>query len=259
MPNHGSVNGDDDKGEQRTDFIYPFIMGGDMPWKAEIVPKYILPFVELKKSQGSKPTVRGVLYYLESKRVLPKNDYTYERLKRVLSEGRRGYKRRDGTRGEPTIPMDTFADNTRHIIKDFADEERSLEDYINDGVAHFRMLPNGFKTLVPRWLDQKNYVEVWVEKEAKAQDVQKALKDRHVVIAPHKGNPSITFIQENIERVVDQFIEQEREKVYILYLGDLDPVGWNMDSLIRQDLAKQTGELTDKNGMPAAPGSSSSA
>ena len=57
-----------------------------------------------------------------------------------MSSARRGYKKADGTRGQPTIPMDAFADNTRHIIKDFKDEERSLDDYINDGIAHFRML-----------------------------------------------------------------------------------------------------------------------
>ncbi len=253
MPDRGppKKTGED---QPRTDFIYPFVKGKEMPWQDVIVPQYIKPFIALKESQGTKPTVRGTLYYLESTRVLPKNDLTYHRLKNALSSARRGYvSRRTGIRKPPTIAMDAFADNTRQIIKDFEDEERSLEDYINDGIAHFKMLPDGFKTLVPRWLDQKNYVEVWVEKEAKAQDVKKALEGRHVVIAPHKGNPSITFIHENIERVVDQFIEQNREKVYILYLGDLDPLGWNMDRLIRQDLARQTKDLTDDKGRPAGP------
>lgn len=210
-----------------------------------------MPKVQSQRSEVS-------FYYLESTRVLPKNDYTYERLKRVLSEARRGYKRIDGTRGSPTIGMDAFADNTRQIIKDFGDEERSLEDYINDGIAHFRNLPDGFKSLVPRWLDQKNYVEVWVEKDAMAQDVRKALNNRHVVIAPHRGNPSITFIHENIQRVVEEFIQQKREKIHILYLGDLDPLGWHMDQLIKADLAKQTQDLYDSDGKPAKPHGSSS-
>ena len=64
-----------------------------------------LPFIERLKQEGSKPTIRGVLYYLESIRVVPKNDHTYDRIKRVLGEARRGYRKRDGTRGEPTISM----------------------------------------------------------------------------------------------------------------------------------------------------------
>ena len=250
--NPGWVGEGKQQGQQRTEFIYPYIpKERNMPWQKVIVPKYIKPFIAQKERQGSKPTVRGVLYYLESMRVLPKNDATYDRLKAALSNARRGYKsRKYGTRGKPSIDMDAFADNTRQIIKDFDDEERSLTDYINDGIAHFRKLPDGFTKLIPRWLDQKNYVEVWVEKDAKARDVQNALSGRHVVIAPHRGNPSITFIHENIERVVDEFIAKKREKVHILYLGDLDPIGWNMDRQIKEDLARQTRGQNGDDGKP---------
>ena len=63
--------------------------------------------------------------------------------------------------------MNAFADNTRRVIKDFKDEERSLKNYIDDGIKRLRMLPNGFQTLVPRWLDQKNYVEVWLKRQTR--------------------------------------------------------------------------------------------
>ncbi len=65
--------------EERTDFLYPYVKHEDMPWQAAIVPQYIIPFIEKLKSEGSKPTVRRTLYYLESMRVLPKNDHTYDR------------------------------------------------------------------------------------------------------------------------------------------------------------------------------------
>lgn len=236
---------DDPEGQQQyAEFKFPYVKGGDMPWADVIVPEYVLPFIERLKQEGSKPTIRGVLYYLESIRVVPKNDHTYDRIKRVLGEARRGYRKRDGTRGEPTIPMDAFADNTRHIIKDFDDEKRSLEDYINDGIVHLENLPNGFKTRVPRWLDQPNYPEVWVEKDAMAENIARALQGRHVVIAPNRGNSSITFIHNNIERLIERFEQNEStEKIWILYLGDLDPVGWNMDRLIKEDLAAQTKDV----------------
>ena len=115
-------------------------------------------------------------------------------------------------------------------------------------------LPNGFQTKAPKWLEQKNYVEVWVKKQNMAPDVRKALKGRHVVIAPNRGSVSITFIHQNIERLIDQFIEHKREKVYVLYLGDLDPDGWDMDRRAIEDLTRQTKEnlsdeeLTDEQG-----------
>lgn len=242
-----------EEAEQSRGFLYPYLRGKEMPWQKVIVPNYVIPFIRLKENQGSKPTVRGALYHLETMRVLPKNAHTYERLVRALSNARRGYKRADGTRGPPTIAMDAFADNTRQIIKDFDDEERSLEDYINDGIKHFRYMPNGFKTLVPRWLDQPNYVEVFVEKNSMAQNVKLALKGRHVVIAPNGGNSSITFMHNNIERLIDQFLNENRQKVWILYLGDLDPNGWDMDRQIKEDLSRQTKDLTDKDGNAAAP------
>ena len=96
-------------------------------------------------------------------------------------------------------------------------------------------------------------MEVWVEKEAMAGNVRKALSNYHVVIAPNKGNNSIPFIHENIERLINQFLTENREKIWILYLGDLDPVGWNMDRLIKEDLARQTAEVEDNEGNPATP------
>ena len=102
------------------------------------------------------------------------------------------------------IPMNAFADNTRQIIKHFDEKKRSLTDYINDGIAHFKKLPNGFQTLVPRWLDQPNYVEVFVEKAAMSESVEFALKGLDVIIVPNRGWSSKTFAHNNIQRLIQE-------------------------------------------------------
>ena len=109
--------------------------------------------------------------------------------------------------------MDAFSDDTRQIIKNFMDEERSLEDYINDG---FRKLPNGFKTRIPRWLDQPNYVELWVEKATMAPSVEVATRGLDVIIAPNRGW-SKTFAHNNLQRLVEEFRIHERDGIWVLY------------------------------------------
>ena len=139
MTVQGSPDGDRTRKEiHRTDFLYPYVRNKEMPWYKVIIPKYIIPFIALKKREGSKPTVRGTLYYLESMRIVPKNDLVYKRLKTALRNARRGYYLKNGKFIPPTIPMNAFADNTRRVIKDFKDKEHSLKDYINDGIEAFQ-------------------------------------------------------------------------------------------------------------------------
>jgi hypothetical protein len=194
---------------------YPDEKGITYPWKTEIIPKYVIPFLNAKRAKGMKPTVRGVYYALEKNGIIEKSDRIARKFTRAMGNAR--------DRGQ--IPMNAFADNTRQIIKDFDDEERSLTDHINDGIAHFKMLPDGFQTSVPRWLDQPNYVEVFVEKDAMAESVKFALKGLDVVIVPNRGWSSKTFASNNIQRLIEEFRNNKRNKIWVLYLGDLDPSG----------------------------------
>lgn len=88
----------------------------------------------------------------------------------------------------------------------------------------------------PRWLDQLNYVEVWLENDAMADNVKNILEGRDVVIVPNKGITSIPFLHANTERLLERFNSgrEHNVQVHILYLGDLDPamVGFNLLSLI---------------------------
>lgn len=90
------------------------------PWKTEIVPRYVIPFLDAKRAKGMKPTIRGVYYALEKNGVIEKNATIARKFTRAMGSAR--------DRGQ--IPMNVFADNTRQIIKHFQDEERSLADYL---------------------------------------------------------------------------------------------------------------------------------
>jgi len=213
--------------------------GGEfIPWKKYVISKYVIPFLDKLAGRNLKPGTRSISYYLESIKVLPKNDYTYDKVIKAMSSARKGTRLANGRRGIPILEMDALTDNTRHIIKDFDDEERSLEDYIDNKIAQLRFLPDGFKTLVPRWLDQPRYVEVWTEKKGWDDNLKQICKGRDVIIAPNGGHSSVKFLHDNVERLIDQSNELDRKNIDILYLGDLDPAGWQMDGLIQKELKK---------------------
>ena len=210
---------------------YPEIKGHTYPWKTEIIPGYVIPFLNAKRAKGMKPTVRGAFYALEKNGIIEKTAKIARKFTRAMGTAR----------DNGQIPMNAFADNTRQIIKHFNDRKRSLTDYIDDGIARFRGLPDGFQTLVPRWLDQPNYVEVFVEKDAMAESVEFALKGLDVIIVPNRGWSSKTFAHNNIQRLIQEFQYNNRKNIWVLYLGDLDPSGWAMDKKITSQLHKNLG------------------
>lgn len=189
----------------------------------------MIPFLDAKQEKGLKPTVRGTAYYLEMIGIIEKTDKVFRNVGTALASARK----------KGIIPMNAFADNTRHIIKDFKNEERSLKDYIKDGITHLKFLPNGFKSLVPRWLGQPRYVEVWIEKDTMTDSVTHALRGLDVVIAPNRGWSSLTFIHNNIKRLITESYNDNRKCTDVLYLGDLDPSGWAMDKKITRELRKK--------------------
>ena len=216
--------------------------GGEfIPWKKYVVPKYVIPFINDLAKRNLKPGTRSISYYLESIRVLPKNHYTYDKVIKAMSSARKGTRLSNGRRGVPIVAMAALTDNSRHIIKDFDDEERSLEDYIEGRIAQLRFLPNGFKTLVPRWLDQPRYVELWTEKKGWDDNLKQICKGRDVIIAGNGGHSSVKFLHDNVERLQDRFDNGDNLHIHILYLGDLDPAGWQMDGLIQKELKLKCG------------------
>ena len=50
-----------------------------------------------------------------------------------------------------------------------------------------------------------------------------------------------TFAFNNIVRLIEEFQNNKRDQIWILYLGDLDPSGWAMDQKIKGLLRKHLG------------------
>jgi hypothetical protein len=187
--------------------------------------------------QGIKPTFRGMFYTLVDLGILPKTEENYKQLNKVSVRWRES----------GLIPIDSFADRTRSIIKDFDDIYETSEQYIKrhleeleyadireDDEDEFDFSHYGYN--VPLWYKQLNYVEIWLEKDAAVGTFESIVEGLQVIVVPNRGHSSVTFIHENIERLKRE--QTKGKKIHILYFGDEDPSGEEMDKIYKDKLTE---------------------
>jgi hypothetical protein len=155
-------------------------------WKCvlEEVKSALLWFKEL----GVTPTLRTMFYRLVSKEIIPNTEQSYKSLSSIIVKAR---KSRD-------IPWDSFSDQGRQVL--FGTEEYvSPEQFIEIGIDYLRKASHAY--MIPRWHSQKNYVEVWIEKQALADTFVSFLLNRQVNVVVNRGYASWSFLYENCERL----------------------------------------------------------
>lgn len=204
---------------------------GRYRWEDVIIPKFIRPIIRQKQAKDSTLDIRGLCYILESIGVIPKSIKDFDKVGRAVTRARK--------RG--LINADAFVDNTRNIIKEFNDTYTSVSDQIDAALKYIKKLPNTAKDSLPRWYNQKYYVEVWVEKQTFANVLVTILRGRDVIIVPNRGWSSYTFLKNNIERLYDKFMENKTLHIEVLYFGDLDPSGWAMDTHYKKEFDYEFG------------------
>jgi hypothetical protein len=95
-------------------------------------------------------------------------------------------------------------------------------------VSHIDLIKNASQDYtVPRWYKQPRYVEVWIEKQALADTFSSFLKGRDVRIVVNRGYSGWSFLYENCMRLLE--VKRSGKEIHILYFGDFDPSGDDMD------------------------------
>ncbi len=165
--------------------------------------------------QIGKLTVRQIHYrvFAQAWKQYPNTESSYNWLKNVL-----GYARLNGI-----IPWEAIEDRTREI--------KQGHGMLDDPIAYFRGYYDYLKTLdlnydMPRWWGQPTRVQVWVEKEALASVFENITKALGVDLLVLRGYPSLTLLWEDAERLSE--VDDGVEKVEILYFGDFDPSGMDI-------------------------------
>ncbi|MGD1834301.1 MAG: hypothetical protein ACPKQO_01085 [Nitrososphaeraceae archaeon] len=196
---------------------------GRINWKKEVMPK-IKERLELFRQQEIVPTLRTMFYSLVSLQVIPNTQNQYQYLNKVTAKARMN--------GE--LPIDCFSDQSKSIIQDFNDQFVDAQDYINRILVYLEDTPITYKSRIPKWHNQSNYVEVWIEKETLIGTFQSILKGKDVRIVPNKGINNFSFIYENIKRLKSK--AQKGKKIHVRYFGDLDPFGEYIEKAINDKL-----------------------
>jgi len=198
--------------------------------------------------RGITPTVRTIYYALVSKELIPNTRSAYQGTCKKLVKARK----------EGLVKWGWIADETR-ATRGLDRPRWKPERYAEVWIEHL------FKNLrdyaLPKWENQPYYVEVWIEKFALANTFQTWLGDMNVVLVPSRGYSSWTFLKEAADRIRDN---AEGREVIILYFGDFDPSGRDIERFLGEALEwfgveasieniAVTREQIDRYNLPHAP------
>jgi len=205
-------------------------------WKRVLdVVDEILEFFE---SEGVKPTVRTIFYQLVARGVLPLTRSRYKQLSRKLVEARM----------KGRYSWDFVEDKVRSVIGFLYDlypsddEPKFFETSLQLELEKLdieRMIEEIFHRLKPtidlgRWAKQPYAVEIWIEKEALSSTIVNWTRNLEIPVKICKGYPSWTFIYKNVQEI--KYTLRHHDKIAILYLGDLDPSGVDIERFLKKAL-----------------------
>lgn len=183
-------------------------------WKSVVERvKFELPWF---RDRDIKPTLRTLFYRLISLEVIPNTSQAYKQLSSVTVKARKTGKLR----------WDSFSDEGRLVLMDFIEEYRTPQQFVQVGIDFLKNASQNYT--VPRWYKQPHYVEVWIEKLALADTFSSFLKGRDVRITVNRGYSGWSFLYENCMRLLE--IKRSGNEIHILYFGDFDPSGDDMDN-----------------------------
>jgi len=172
--------------------------------------------IEEYEEDGYTLTLRQLYYQFVARDLIPNNQTYYDKLKNAISRGRMA----------GLISWAAIEDKHRSV---------HLTTPTMDDVSHAITQARLFIS-VNHWDNQDSYVEVWVEKDALGNVIEKACDKYEVPYMACKGYLSTTKAWEAGQRFENAI--EEGKKCVIIHLGDHDASGINMtkDNQTRVDL-----------------------
>lgn len=187
--------------------------------------RYLSPVKEIIEQYDIPVTLRQIYYraisdpydFLE-----PIDKNTYQNLGNAIVKMRK--------RGD--IDWRKIVDHTRGIIggdyRDMGDPDAYIKNQLDDledcELYYHR----------PLWGTQKNYLEVWTEKDAIAGVVNAIASPYKVAVLPVIAYGSFTILKESLDR----FSEHPDKEKIILYFGDWNPTGKDVDKSLQERLSE---------------------
>jgi len=192
-----------------------------VPWKT--MDDRILEAIGLLESHGYKePTIRSVFYIMsDTFKVIPATKGYYKKLDAEMVRMRK----------EEKIPWGFFTvkRGTESACSRFVTPERYADWCVNAA-------RNAHKDYsLPRWYEQEDLIEVWVEKDGLLGATCNWLSGKDVTVRAVQGYGTWEFIQRAMKDISDQVIRYRKKRVFIYYLGDLDASGKDIIRFMTED------------------------
>lgn len=162
--------------------------------------------IEEYQADGYTLTLRQLYYQLVSRDIIENDQKQYKNLGGILKDGRLA----------GVVDWDAIEDRLRQVKEPTT--WSSPKDILEAAKKQFQL---------NRHEGQKNHVEVWVEKDALSQVVERAANPYQVPVLVNRGYGSVSSVYETYQRLKEK-INHGKERAIILYLGDHDPSGLDM-------------------------------
>lgn len=137
-------------------------------------------------------------------------------------------------RWEGLIAFEQFSDHDRETL---GETEYEYKDF-DEGIDQAKQAIKSWMTVHyrNRWENQPIIPEVWIEKKALQGQFRPTCQRHDVALAPCKGYPSLTFLNEAAQRFDE--VAESGKKPIILYFGDYDASGQDIPRSIGENLSK---------------------
>jgi hypothetical protein len=168
-------------------------------------------------------TVRQLFYRLVSQQVIKNHIADYQKVIRLMTKARK-----DGR-----IDYDWIVDRSR------ASYESLLWNDMNELARTFENDLMKYRT--DWWCDQPNYVEIWCEKDTVTGSIEPVREEFGLRVDANRGFNSTSNVHTAAERLMEQYSNDK--DVVILYLGDWDPSGEDMERDLRDRLLEEEPDL----------------
>lgn len=137
-------------------------------------------------------------------------------------------------RWDGRVAFETFSDHDRQVLGWTAYSPTTVEDAVRSGKEQIQAWMRSYSKNL--WENQNTYIEVWIEKKALQGVFQPVCRDMSVGLAPCKGYPSLTFLNDASKRF--KSAEYSGKEIKIIYFGDYDPSGEDIPRSVRENLMR---------------------
>ncbi len=187
---------------------------GLSPANAELLGT-INEILERYASQGYRLTLRQLFYALVTENIIENSKGEYQKLSKILTRGRLA----------GVVDWSMIEDRGRRVDLPYYASDPA--DALGDIISSYRL---------NRQQGQKNYVEVWCEKDALSQILRRVTSKYHVPLMINKGYSSSSAMYEASRRINHMIKFKGADIATIIYVGDHDPSGRDMKRDITERL-----------------------